>query len=333
MARRRWRPLRLHSSGAALLIFLILLVTAALTYVVNSLTPEMVEARRAQKTSDALAQARDALIGYALRYRDQQVAKDPDSNGEDDRAMYGYLPLPDLGSSRNNNIDPNCHANPADLSSPELEGCDANTFTGLAFDASALPKAAPLAKQTIEQLQKLEAGLRERDEKLSALLADKSALDEELKRLRAEVAEAKKASAAQPDTHDYSEAETRDYFIDLLLKKAGWPLDQARDREFEVSGMPNEQGQGFVDYVLWGDDGKPLAVVEAKRTKWTCSIRASTSRRWTSWCSTRPCPPKSAPSSAAGARAASRRAAASCCLQKARATRPITGQAITRKKR
>ena len=45
-------------------------------------------------------------------------------------------------------------------------------------------------------------------------------------RLRAEVAEARKASGAQPDTHDYSEAETRDYFIDLLLKEAGWPLDQ-----------------------------------------------------------------------------------------------------------
>ena len=121
-------------------------------------------------------------------------------------------------------------------------------------------------------LQKLEAALRERDEKLSALLADKSALDEELKRLRAEVAEAKKGSAAQPDTHDYSEAQTRDYFIDLLLKEAGWLLDKPRDREFEVSGMTNEQGTGFVDYVLWGDDGKPLAPVEAKRTKKSAQI-------------------------------------------------------------
>ena len=138
---------------------------------------------------------------------------------------------------------------------------------GLAFDVNALPKATPLPKQTIDQLQKLEAGLRERDEKLSALLADKTALDEELKQLRAEVAEAKKAAAAQPDTHDYSEAQTRDYFIDLLLKEAGWPLDQPLDRELEVAGMPNAQGKGFVDYVLWGDDGKPLGLVEAKRTR------------------------------------------------------------------
>lgn len=138
---------------------------------------------------------------------------------------------------------------------------------GLLFDANTLPQTAPIPKQTAEQLQKLETGLRERDEKLATVLADKSALDEEVKRLRAEIAEVKKVSAAQPDTHDYSEAETRDYFIDLLLKEAGWALDHPRDREFEVAGMPNQQDKGFVDYVLWGDDGKPLALVEAKRTR------------------------------------------------------------------
>ncbi|MHC5719602.1 MAG: DUF4145 domain-containing protein, partial [Nostoc sp.] len=59
---------------------------------------------------------------------------------------------------------------------------------GLTFKPEALPKTAPVPKQTIEQLQKLETQLRERDEKLSTLLADKNALDEELKRLRAEIA-------------------------------------------------------------------------------------------------------------------------------------------------
>jgi type I restriction enzyme R subunit len=142
---------------------------------------------------------------------------------------------------------------------------------GLVFNADALPTPAAAARQSAEQLQRLEASLRERDEKLATLLSDRNALDEELKRLRTEVAAAKKAAAAQPDTHDYSEAQTRDYFIDLLLKEAGWMLDQARDREFEVSGMPTTatggSGQGFVDYVLWGDDGKPLGLVEAKRTR------------------------------------------------------------------
>jgi type I restriction enzyme, R subunit len=146
-------------------------------------------------------------------------------------------------------------------------GRTARPAPGLAFDPKGLPKAAAAHRQTAEQLQSLEASLRERDEKLAALLADKNALDEELKRLRTEVAAAKKAAAAQPDTHDYSEAQTRDYYIDLLLKEAGWPLDQPCDRELEVTGMPNKEGKGFVDYVLWGDDGKPLGLVEAKRTR------------------------------------------------------------------
>lgn len=139
--------------------------------------------------------------------------------------------------------------------------------SGLTFDPDALPEGSALPQQTVSELQRLEAELQARDEDLSSLLADKTALDDELKRLRAEVAAAKRAAAERPDTHDYSEAETRDYFIDLLLKEAGWPLDQPRDREYEVSGMPNTTGIGYVDYVLWGDDGKPLALVEAKRTR------------------------------------------------------------------
>ncbi|KQB56012.1 MULTISPECIES: DEAD/DEAH box helicase family protein [Acidovorax] len=136
----------------------------------------------------------------------------------------------------------------------------------LQFSAALLPKATAAQPQSLDQLQKLETQLHERDEKLSTLLSSQAVLNAELQALREQVAAAKKANTAQPDTHDYSEAETRDYFIDLLLKEAGWELDQ-KNFEIEVSGMPNNAGQGFVDYVLWGDDGLPLALVEAKRTK------------------------------------------------------------------
>lgn len=146
---------------------------------------------------------------------------------------------------------------------------------GLAFNPLLLvrPTSAAVPAQSQEQLQRLENQLRERDEKLSTLLTDRKSLDAELIELRAEVARAKLANAARTDTHDYSEAETRDYFIDLLLKESGWALDQPRDREFPVTGMPvagdslDLTGKGFVDYVLWGDDGSPFALVEAKRTK------------------------------------------------------------------
>lgn len=109
--------------------------------------------------------------------------------------------------------------------------------------------------------------LAEKDTRLTELLTGKAALDAELERLRCEIATIKKQNEATPDEHNYSEAETRDYFIDLLLKEAGWALDKPQDREFPVAGMPNQKGEGFVDYVLWGDDGKPLGLVEAKRTK------------------------------------------------------------------
>lgn len=73
---------------------------------------------------------------------------------------------------------------------------------------------------------------------------------------------------------DYSEAETRKLFIDLQLAEAGWEVLEKKGAivpskaciEIEVDGMPNNQGIGYVDYVLFGADGKPLAVVEAKRT-------------------------------------------------------------------
>ena len=138
---------------------------------------------------------------------------------------------------------------------------------GLTFDPLLLPKTSPVPPQTLAQLQQLESQLAEKDTKLTELLTGKAALDAELERLRAEIAAIKKQNAETPDTHNYSEAETRDYFIDLLLKEAGWPLDKKQDREYPVTGMPNEKGEGFVDYVLWGDDGKPLGLVEAKRTK------------------------------------------------------------------
>lgn len=116
---------------------------------------------------------------------------------------------------------------------------------GIQFRPELFPSDSAATQQTIAQLQKLEEQLREKDERLVELLEGRKTLDEELEGLRAEIAAAKKANAAKPDEHDYSEAETRDYFIDLLLKEAGWPLTETRDREFPVSGMPNEKKEGL----------------------------------------------------------------------------------------
>jgi type I restriction enzyme R subunit len=151
--------------------------------------------------------------------------------------------------------------------------------SGLLFDASQLPRLT-IPKQTVDQLLQLETALKQRDERLSELLRDKDELSAELTRLRAEVAAAKAAAAKEPDDHDYSESETRDKFIDVLLKEAGWALDQERDLEFKVTGMPNKQGSGYVDYVLWGDDGRPLGLVEAKRTRKSPKLGQEQAKRY-----------------------------------------------------
>ena len=72
---------------------------------------------------------------------------------------------------------------------------------------------------------------------------------------------------------DISEAETRKMYIDLMLREAGWDINPTEGAveplkaciEVEVKGMPNAHEVGYVDYVLFGGNGKPLAVVEAKR--------------------------------------------------------------------
>ena len=73
---------------------------------------------------------------------------------------------------------------------------------------------------------------------------------------------------------DISEADTRKMFIDLMLKEAGWQVLDTEGAiqplkaciEVELHGMPNSEGVGYADYVLYGGDGTPIAVVEAKKT-------------------------------------------------------------------
>ena len=73
---------------------------------------------------------------------------------------------------------------------------------------------------------------------------------------------------------DISEAETRKLYIDLMLKEAGWDVLSTEGAiqpskaciEVEVEGMPNNEGIGYCDYVLFAANGLPLAVIEAKRT-------------------------------------------------------------------
>lgn len=70
------------------------------------------------------------------------------------------------------------------------------------------------------------------------------------------------------DSLQWDEATTRKRLIDVMLLQAGWDVDNPDQvgLEVKVDFPANPSGEGFVDYVLWGNDGQPLAVVEAKKT-------------------------------------------------------------------
>lgn len=133
-----------------------------------------------------------------------------------------------------------------------------------------------LKKQETQFQSKLDAQLAElqqREQAMSAqavTLAEReatlAALNAELAQRRQELAQARAAAIAIPDHHDYDEADTRLKLIDVLLHEAGWEHGKSLGVEVTIPGMPNRHDQGAADYVLWGADGKPAAVVEAKRT-------------------------------------------------------------------
>jgi type I restriction enzyme R subunit len=143
------------------------------------------------------------------------------------------------------------------------------------FSVQALPLNTSVPAERLEQLQaaagRFVEAVKGRETAEAARRAteeDHLKLKAEMEALRAEIAAIKVANEKRADTHNYDEATTRDALIDVLLREAGWALTRAgHDTEFPVTGMPNESGDGFVDYVLWGDDGKPLGLVEAKRTR------------------------------------------------------------------
>lgn len=108
-----------------------------------------------------------------------------------------------------------------------------------------------------------------------SLLDEKQA---EIEKLRKQIEEMSARFTAEKDQHkkertfqseDLSEFATRKRFIDVDLRDAGWKftgVDADVQVEYEVDGMAGKAGQkGYADYVLFGKDGLPLAVVEAKR--------------------------------------------------------------------
>ena len=115
--------------------------------------------------------------------------------------------------------------------------------------------------KTRTELRDLYGRLSAKDRKLEEVIKENTQLREENAQKRADNRQKRTFNV-----EDISEYKTRKLYIDLDLELKGWTIGKDCIEEVEVSGMPNESGKGLVDYVLYDDDLKPLAVVEAKRT-------------------------------------------------------------------
>ncbi len=99
------------------------------------------------------------------------------------------------------------------------------------------------------------------DVDLEALIAENKALKEELTARREE-----QQKTYVPKPLELTEYQTRKIYIDAMLLDAGWTEGRDWLNEVELPGMPNKSEVGYADYILYGGDGRPLAVIEAKRT-------------------------------------------------------------------
>lgn len=129
--------------------------------------------------------------------------------------------------------------------------CYGNDYTEGSFDRSLLALTPEEALAFVPNY----------DIDLKKLIEENKEMKEELSARREE-----QQQTYVPKPLDLSEYQTRKIYIDAMLVDAGWVEGKDWVNELELPGMPNHSEVGYADYVLFGDDGRPLAVIEAKRT-------------------------------------------------------------------
>jgi len=166
------------------------------------------------------------------------------------------------------------YANGTQQECPEFKAPEQTQPTNQS-DAEFAKKNKQLTQQLAENQARLKRAL---DELEAAELAQKQAQQQAAK-LKQTIDAEKLAQVKTRNeqivnsSFNFNEDETRKRIIDLDLRNAGWHValdDESTEdvgKEVKVTDQPTTTGVGYVDYVLWDDDGKPLAVIEAKRTR------------------------------------------------------------------
>ncbi|MFT3695702.1 MAG: DEAD/DEAH box helicase family protein [Kofleriaceae bacterium] len=141
-------------------------------------------------------------------------------------------------------------------------------------------------KDALEKLRlaeaKYEATLAQLQKETEARLAAERSATVHATELASVKAEGEKAAALL----EFSEETTRHRLIDQALIEAGWNVGENRKnteevrQEVRLTTMPTPSGEGFADYVLYGDDGKPLAVIEAKKTAKDARVGGEQARQY-----------------------------------------------------
>ncbi len=142
-----------------------------------------------------------------------------------------------------------------------IDYCYGDNYVEKQFNETSILKGEEEKRVRPEELKDLYEKLSSKDRKLEEII-------KENEELRKEITAKRKENTQNYDfkIDEISELKTRKLYIDVELKLAGWNFKKDIGEEIELFGMPNSSEKGYADYVLYGDNGKPLAVVEAKRT-------------------------------------------------------------------
>ena len=138
--------------------------------------------------------------------------------------------------------------------------CYSDNFEEKEFDESIL-QTQSINVLAVKERENLYEELEKKDKKLEETRKENAELRKKLTEKRA-----RKEENYNFEVKDISEYETRKKYIDLELKLVGWDFETNITEELKLSGMPNVHQEGYADYVLFGKNGLPLAVVEAKKT-------------------------------------------------------------------
>ena len=144
-----------------------------------------------------------------------------------------------------------------------VDYCYGTSYEERHFDEALIPQEKVVVDT--KKIKEQESLLDEKDAEIEALRRQIEAMSAQY---TAEKEQHRQERSFEPE--ELSEFQTRKIYIDVDLKQMGWKFtgtDADVQEEYPVDGMAGVIGQqGFVDYVLFGKDGLPLAVVEAKRS-------------------------------------------------------------------